>query len=272
MTPRHRLNRFLEAVAIPHLPLYIVLGQAVVYVMLMVRPAIFEALPLYPHLVLEGQWWRLVSFLAVPPSMSPLWNLLAWMMLYFVGTALDSHWGTVRFNLYIFCGWALTVAAGFLLGAPFVVSYYFILSTFLAFAFLAPDLEMMVFFILPVKVKWIALAQWLWFALDFARGGLGTRLSVAAAVLTFAIFFGREIAARLRGQGRRVAHAQRARAAQAPEGPRHTCVICGKNSDTHPDLDFRYCSKCAGDRCYCPDHIRAHEHVVEEPSEPGKPA
>lgn len=271
MTPRHHLNRFLEAVAIPHLALYIVVGQVLVFGLMLVRPQMAMALPLVPELVLHGEWWRIFAYYFVPPSSSPVWCVVSWMMLYFVINTLESHWGTVKLNLYIFTGWMLTTTAAFLLPAGFAVSYYALFASFLAFAFIAPELEMMVFFVLPVKVKWLALAQWLWYAIDFSRGPFGIRVSIGAAVATFVIFFGREIVQRVRGQGRRVAHAQRMRAAE-PEGPRHTCVICGKNSNTHPDLDFRYCSKCAGEQCYCPDHIRNHEHVrAENDASPGQP-
>lgn len=268
MTPRQHLNRFLEAVAIPHLALYLVVGQAIVFLLLRARPEVLEALPLVPALVLRGEWWRLFAFVAMPPSMDIFWNFMGWMMLYFVGNALDGHWGTVKYNLFVFTGWFLTCAAGFAFGAPFVVSFYFLLSAFLAFAFIAPDLEMMVFFVLPVKVKWLALAQWLWFAHDFVRGPAGIRFSVGAAVLTFLIFFWDDILLRVRGQGRRLTQVQRSRS-EATDEPRHTCLICGKNNNTHPDLDFRYCSKCADEKCYCPDHIRNHEHVLADKGRPG---
>ncbi len=267
MTPRQRLNRFLEAVSIPNLALYLVVGQAVVYLLIRTRPDIFQALPLVPDLVLNGEWWRLVSYYFVPPSINIFWNFIAWMMLYFVGSGLEGHWGTVRMNVYVFLGWFLTTLCAFVFPIPYVVSYYVILSVFLAFAFVAPEVEMMVFFVLPVKVKWLALAQWVWYALDFAKGTLAIRVSILAAATTFLAFFGPEIVQRIRGRKRRLAHVQKMRGAEPQEGPRHTCRICGKNSNTHPDLDFRYCSKCAGEQCYCPDHIRDHEHVLVDPAD-----
>jgi len=225
-----------------------------------IRPGIIEALPLVPTLVLEGQWWRLISFFFLPPSLNPIWCFLTWMMLFFVGNALEGHWGTVRLNGYLLVGWVLAAAAAFLLPVHFVFAHYVIFSLFLAFAFLAPELEMMVFFVLPVKVKWLALAQWLWYGLDLIRGPLEVRVSVAAAVLTFMAFFWGDIVQRVRGQGRRLAHAQTMRAAE-DSAPRHTCRVCGKNSETHRELDFRYCSKCEGEACYCSEHIRNHEHI-----------
>lgn len=274
MTPRQRLNRFLETVAIPHLALYLVFGQIVVYVLVMARNDVFQAIPLVPARVLGGEWWRLFSYAFQPASFSiagsgMFTNVLSWMMLYFVGTALEGHWGTVRFNLYVFSGWLLTAAVAFLVPFAGTTNFFFLHSIFLAFAFIAPELEMLVFFILPVKVKWLALAGWLMFALLFVQGNFAMRLAVAATVVNFILFFWRDITLKMRGGTRRMVQAQRTRAA-APEGPRHTCLICGKNSDTHPDLDFRYCSKCAGDPCYCPEHIRNHDHILQEPAEPPK--
>ncbi len=274
MTPRHHLNRFLEAIAIPHLALVIVLGQVLVFMLVMVRPELADLLPLVPARVLGGEWWRLFTYVLEPVSFlfgsgtnSYFTNILSWLMVYFIGTALEGQWGTVRFNTYFLIGWVLTTAVAFLVPGAFATNAFFIHSVFLAFAFIAPDFEMLVMFILPVKAKWLALAQWLTYALLFVQGGMGVRLSILAAVGNFLIFFWRDILLRVHGQGRRMAHAQRTRA-EVTDAPRHTCLICGKNSNTHPDLDFRYCSKCAGDQCYCPEHIRSHEHVLVDKDAP----
>jgi hypothetical protein len=263
MTPRHRLNQFLEAVAVPNLALYLVIGQVLVFGLSIARPGMDAAIPLVPELVLRGEWWRVFSFVFLPYSDRIIWNFFSWMVLYFIGTSLESHWGAVRFNLYWFIGWILTVAVAFLVPGAYASNVFFLHSVFFAFAFLAPDFEMMVFFVLPVKVKWLGLALWLMYALQFIAGPMGVRLSILASVANFLIFFWSDIMLRLRGQGRRFVQTQRARSAESEsDAPRHTCVVCGKNSNTHRDLDFRYCSKCAGEQCYCPDHIRNHEHVL----------
>jgi hypothetical protein len=265
MTPRQRLNQFLEAVAVPNLALYLVIGQVLVFGLMIARPEIATAIPLIPDRVMGGEWWRVFSFVFLPYSSSALWNFFSWMVLYFIGTSLESHWGAARFNLYWFIGWILTVAVAFVVPGAYASNVFFLHSVFFAFAFLAPDFEMMVFFVLPVKVKWLGLALWLMYALQFIGGTMGVRLSILASVANFLIFFWGDIMLRLRGQGRRMAHAQRVRSLESEsEAPRHTCVICGKNSNTHRDLDFRYCSKCAGEQCYCPDHIRNHEHVAAD--------
>jgi hypothetical protein len=111
-----------------------------------------------------------------------------------------------------------------------------------------------------VKIKWLAIIAWALNGVQFVRGDLAERLQIGATVVTFLVFFGPQML-RSRRQGRRL-EARRAEQAEEAERPRHVCYVCGKNDRTHPQLDFRYCSKCAGDQCYCPEHIQNHSHVV----------
>jgi hypothetical protein len=119
----------------------------------------------------------------------------------------------------------------------------------------------LLFFILPVKIKWLALVTWIGYFLAVVEGSWTTRGLVLASVANFLIFFGREIAARMK-TGHRQMTAQASRVAE-PMKRIHRCTICGIASDVDRDLDFRYCSKCAGGKCYCPQHIRNHEHITD---------
>jgi hypothetical protein len=128
-------------------------------------------------------------------------------------------------------------------------------SVFLAFAYLNPNFTFYVFFILPVRVKWLALITWGFYGYTLITGGTVNRLAVLASTGNFLIFFGARIVSDLRsgkrhleGQRRRVVERREAEAA----GPRHRCVTCGKNSDTHPDEDFRY---TADGQCFCSGHL-----------------
>ena len=47
------------------------------------------------------------------------------------------------------------------------------------------------------------------------------------------------------------------------QGYRHKCEVCGRTDADFPDLQFRYCSKCAGYHCFCEDHIFNHTHFTE---------
>jgi hypothetical protein len=183
-----------------------------------------------------------------------------WYLFYMMGSALESYWGAFRFNVFLFLSYALTVGSAFITPNFEVTNLFILGSVFLAFAYLNPDFEIVLFFILPVKIKWLALITWALNAVLFVRGHLSDRLQIGASIASFLFFFGGDMQRTVRqGKRTRVIRAEKV----AQEGrPRHTCYVCGKTDRSHPQLDFRYCSKCAGDQCYCPEHIQNHAHVV----------
>ncbi len=128
----------------------------------------------------------------------------------------------------------------------------------------------MLFFILPIKIRWLALFAWAMYAVSFVLGTWASRLQIVAAVGNFFIFFGRDLwlSAGVVTRRRRLARRQPRTAGGHGDEPRHRCRICGKTDRTDPQLDFRYCSKCAGAQCYCPEHIFNHEHVRSEDGSP----
>ena len=260
----NKLERLFGRYAITHLPRYLVIGQVGVYLLWMLGSIDVNQLLLYPSLARAGEVWRLITFFFVPPASSPLFIAFAWYMFYLMGSALESYWGPFRFNLFIFVGYFFTVAVGFLTPDFPVANAFIAGSVFLAFAYLNPDFELSIFFILPVKIKWLALIAWAGYAVGLIAGGWNTRLQILASAGNFLLFFGSDIFQTMVLRRRRMAvQADRFARSSTPEGPRHRCHACEKNSDTHRDLDFRYCSKCAGDQCYCPDHIFNHTHAVD---------
>ena len=266
----NRIGRRLEPFAVPHLALVLVAGQLFVLVGIRILKILDEGIfILAPRLMLEGEWWRLVTFVFRPASLPAegyttglIWAAFALYLIYMFGTALEGFWGKLRFNLFLLCGYALTVGAAFITPDVPVTNVFIYISLFLAFAWLNPDFEILLFFILPVKIKWFALVMWIGFALAFFGGALATKLSVAATVGNFLIFFSRDILQRARAGSRRMQN-QAARFAQQGDTPgaRNRCHVCGKTSETHPLEDFRFCSKCEGDYCYCSEHLRDHAHI-----------
>ena len=259
------LERALGRYAIRNLALYLVIAQVFVLLTAMLGLLSLEALDFAPVLVLEGgQWWRIVTFMFIVPipggTLGFVFTAFGWYIFYLMSNALEHHWGAFRFNVYLGLGWVLTVALSFLAPLQGVSNLYILGSVFLAFAFLNPDFELLLFFILPVKIKWLAVIAWALNFVQFVRGGLADRLQIGASVVAFFVFFGPSMIHALRSGQRRVA--RRAERAVEEERPRHVCHVCGKTDRSHPDLDFRYCSKCAGDQCYCPEHIHQHSHVV----------
>ncbi len=258
-----KLERSLGRLAVPRLSLYLVSGQVAIYAAILMGKLDPTVLPLVPRLVMAGQWWRVLAFLLIPPPSSFLFIAFAWWIFCLMGNALEDFWGAFRYNLFIFLGTALTVGLSFLQPDSYVTNAFIAGSVFLAFAHLNPDFELALFFILPVKVKWLALATWLLYGYQFVVGGWSGRLQIVAAVGNYLIFFGRDIANTMRYRRRQmVKSAGRSEARGGNAQPRHRCRVCGKTDLSNPELDFRYCSKCAGEECYCPEHIRNHEHSV----------
>jgi Pyruvate/2-oxoacid:ferredoxin oxidoreductase delta subunit len=184
-------------------------------------------------------------------------------MIYLMGSALEHYWGTFRFNAFLGLGWILTVSVAFLTPASYATNLLFLLSVFLAFAFLNPEFVIVLFFILPVKIKWMALLLWILYGLTLVFGEWSARLAVLAATGNFLVFFAGDIVNQIRTGRRRMAHQAKVFAESTDERePRHRCRVCGKTDLVDPKLDFRYCSKCAGNQCYCPEHIFNHEHVL----------
>jgi hypothetical protein len=260
MTFMHRLERRLGWMALPNITLFLMLGQILVYFMMAIGYVEYIDLALIPALVLQGEVWRLVTFIFLPPIvMHPIFMAFAWYLFYLMGTALEDQWGTFRYNLFLWIGFLATMAAAFLVPGAVATNAFLLGSVFLAFAFLNPNFELMLFLLLPIKIKWLALIMWIVYGFTFLFGGWAERVLVFASVANFVVFFGRDIVHNLKASRRRAAF-EAQRPADASE-PFHRCHTCGITDKTHPNMQFRYCSLCEGDYAYCEEHIRNHDHV-----------
>lgn len=265
----HRFERAFGRFAIPHLALYLIGGQVMFLGLAQLAQFDVGKIVFLPAAVMEGEIWRLFTFVLVPPVLGQLsltdavFLALSWYFFHMISQALENYWGVFRFNVFFLLGWLLTVSLAFLTPRQETGYAFFAVSVFLAFAFLNPDFELYLFFLLPVKIKWFALVMWLGFAYAIASGGWQTRLGVLAATGNFLVFFAGDIVQRIK-TGRRHMQQQVRRTGSRPsdDEPRHRCLVCGKTDRTHPQEDFRYCSQCAGEECYCTEHIRSHLHSV----------
>lgn len=263
----HRLQRRFGRLAVPNLTVVIIVGQIALYMLQMMQQgARLDRILLIPELVLQGEVWRLITFIFTPPAVSPIFVIFFWMLFYIFGTALETQWGVFRYNLFLLIGYVANVGAAFIahgFGYSDLPTNGFLYGTvFLAFARLFPDYVLYIMFILPVKVKWLALLQWVFYGYSLLAGPWIARLLVIASVLNYLLFFGKEHWQDFRFGVRRRAY--QAKAKRTSQTPRHVCTVCGVNSKESPRTLFRYCSKCAGDLCYCPDHIQDHEHVTQK--------
>ena len=268
---------------IPDLMRWIVIGNVAVYVlMLLTMRADANALSflyLDGSKVLRGEIWRIVTFIFVPASSSPFWLAVSLYFYYWIGTSLERQWGTAKFTLYYFSGVVLTLVVGIVTalvsGHNVLIegTSYVNLSMFLAFAFLFPDTRLLLFFFIPVKIKWLAWLDAALFLFDIIRylmlGAWGYALIPVVAILNYFLFFWAAIDAFIRQQKYRhnpqtVNFKKAVRQQQQQRGYHHKCAVCGRTDTDYPNLQFRYCSKCAGYRCFCQDHIFSHVHFTEE--------
>lgn len=255
-----RLQRRFGRYAVPNVTLILIAGQVALYVVGLAQPQVLEKAALIPRQVLQGEVWRLVSFVFQPPPIHPILAFFFWYLFYLMGTALEHTWGTFRYNVYLLVGYVATVAVSFVTPDMPASVGFLQGSVFLAFAYLYPDFQIMLMFILPVKIKWLAMLTWIGYFFALAFGSMLIRLLVAASICNFVLFFGKDILVRIRSGHRRMVG--QARQVAAKNKPRHQCTICGITNLTHPEMDFRYCSKCDGSPCYCQEHLRDHAHIV----------
>ncbi len=252
--------------AIKDLMLYIVGLNGVIYLLSYVSPETGAAgkLMLDPALVMNGEIWRLVTFVLIPPQTSILWIFFILALYYTVGAGLEAQWGSFMFNIYYLTGMAATVVASFITGQG-ATALYLNLSLFLAFAYVYPDFELLLFFVLPVKVKYLAWLQWLYILFTVVSAPLAAKAAALASIVNYFLFFGADI---LAGLGRaRSAHNWKHKVNAPPLKPTfHRCFVCGRTEKDGPSLEFRYCSTCEGDYEYCMDHLKTHEHKKKVPA------
>ncbi len=274
---------------IPNLMLFVSLGAALVYFMSMFAEnnILADWLCFDRSLILQGQVWRLITY---PFVYSLGYNQLILVLIslfcyYSLGRAVENAWGTFRFNLFYFTGLLLMDAYCLLFGGTANV-LYLNLSLFLAYATMYPDAQFLLFFIIPVKA-------WIFALIDL---GLTLHQVISAsfpvfdfpynflplvAIANYLLFFGKDVVNILppvwrtklkrRAEYRTVPTAKtipfskvetaKTSAPKPKEPYTHRCTVCGRTDISHPDLEFRYCSRCQGYHCYCIDHINDHTHI-----------
>lgn len=260
------LERRFRHLAIENITLYLVFFQAFCFLAAMARPDFFGKIVLVPGQVAQGEWWRLFTFLVTPPATNPLFAFFALWFFYFMGTSLESHWGAFRYNLYLLVNYLAAIIGALLCmkldPTGIATNLYIDGSLLIAFAYLWPDYPIRLYFLIPVRIKWFALATWIGYLVTLGIGHTLDRILVVACILNFLLFFGKDIVFRTRSGHmffRGIAKKQ-AEAAEAAKPAFHTCAACGITDRTNPRMEFRYCPDCAGSPGYCIDHIFAHEH------------
>lgn len=199
-----KLERSFQWLAIPNLGVIFVTLQALGFLMVMSDPVWTERLALIPEAVTQGgQYWRLVTFLALPLSMSPIWVIFTLWFLYFVMGMIESQWGAFKTTLYVLTSIVVTIAFSFAFGYPVLDVAKFESSLFLAAAALFPEMTVNLFLALPVKIKWLAWLTLAMLGLDFVRSDWMDRFFTLAIMSNYLLFFGPSLVATLRQALRR---------------------------------------------------------------------
>ncbi len=314
-----KLERHLGKYAIPHLINYLIGGYLIGYLLSFLNKlsgfAAIDLMTLEPALIFQKfQFWRVITWVLIPP---PSGNIFfAAIMIYFywqLGMALENVLGTFRFNVYIFGGILFTVIGAFILygvyyfaGGVSVIgmgsyfsTYYINLGIFLAFAMCFPEEQILLYFIIPVKMKWMAILYVVLLLPNLVMGGWPTRVVIISSLFNFILFFistkkhaggwsrlspGEAMRRRQFEREYRAGRARQGGGGGNPfgnpygkqgasvddggrtigirrQGARHKCAICGRTEVSNPELEFRFCSKCNGNYEYCNDHLFSHAHV-----------
>ena len=284
----NKLERRFGRFAIPNLMKYIA-GIFILGLLLGIVPnyTILSLLALDFPSILRGQVWRLITWIIpVSPMKDFFWLVISIYFYYIIGNALEKAWGAFRFNLYIFTGVLFNLLSSLItyliIGVSVPPSLSFICGTmFFAFATTYPNMQFMMYFIIPIKAKYLAWFQgavYLYMVFDYIVKGAA--VLIIPLIVSFANFFIFYFATRnyqriSPGEYKRKATYRR----QMNEGrqsgnvtefrgknviTRHKCAVCGRTELDNDQLEFRFCSKCDGNYEYCMDHLFTHEHVKKD--------
>ena len=287
---RKKFERFCfknRNMGIPNLMLYISLGTALVFLMSIINEnyALYYWLCFDRQLILQGQVWRLVSYVLTYNAGNVLLTIISLFCYYSLGQGIENLWGTLRFNLFYFTGVILQDVFCMITGF-YADVFYLNLSLFLAFATMYPETQFLILFVIPVKAWILALLD---LVLTLAPvisntldGYFPYSLFPLVALLNYFLFFGKDVLnvipmswrANFRRLLRKSSSPKKAKTIPFPtagsyqatqtkvKAPyNHKCTICGRTDISDPQLEFRYCSRCSGYHCYCEDHISNHTHV-----------
>ena len=288
----NKLERKFGKYAISNLMYYIILLYGLGFVIMLVKPEIYDnLLSLNAQAILRGQVWRIFTYIIYPPAGGLLTILISMYFYYIIGTTLERQWGAFRFNLYFFTGVLLHAVAAIVIYLVWGLvlemgTYYLNLSMFFAFAAMFPDMRVLFMWLIPIKMKWIAIFEGIYFAVTIVAGFMADFISTNAlyrlynfgivankayavmalvSLLNFVIYASTFRSVRRmtpKEVYRRKSFEHKVAQAQVQKNmPRHKCTICGRTEKDDPDLEFRYCSKCEGNYEYCQDHLFTHEHV-----------
>lgn len=308
----HKYGRY----AIRNLPLIMIIFLVAGYTLRMLYPELLNYLAFSPELICRGQVWRLISWVLMPPTSLDIFTVIMLFFYYWIARTLAAAWGDFMFNIYMIGGVAITdvgmliayvilksqntamARLNIMVMPQTVTTYYILTSILLAFALTYPDMQVLLYFLIPVKMSWMGILYGVFLVYDFYKASMAVpRLMMLLSVANFAVYYlatrnlrrisPAEILRRTKyrsavnrqkggqfsvfGKDRGEAPAKAGAGAAGktkpsftkiyPDGARHRCTVCGRTERDDPNLEFRFCSRCEGNYEYCQDHLFTHQHI-----------
>jgi hypothetical protein len=276
----YKLERNFGKYSIKNLMNYLVVFYVVGFVISLMNPYLYyEYMALDIGQILKGQVWRLITWLAYPPSSSIIFGLFMIITYYSLGIILENVWGSFKFNVFMFMGCLFHIIGALIIYVSGIKTgmgediYGYLtpdnlnLSIFLAFALTFPEMEFRLYFAIPVKAKYLAFFYILLEAYSFMVGSLSSKVTIALSLLNFIIFYfisrRKNIISDVNNIQRKAKGSVNIRPVHGGSAniSRHKCAVCGKTEKDDENMEFRYCSKCKDGLEYCMDHLYTHEHV-----------
>lgn len=231
-----KMERKFGRYAIHNLMLFIVIGTALVWlfeIIIYERSGVFISswLEFDREAIFRGEVWRIVTFVFMPEYDDLLYLAIGLYLNWLIGDALETEWGSFRFDLFYFSGILGSIISGLLTG--YATNYYLNLSLFLAFAILNPEFKLYVFFFIPIKVKWLALLDGIGIVLYLVIGDWITRIAIAMSLINMILFFGKDLCEKIKGFFRRRRYVREVKDAQR-ERFENTKYQNGENDSDDP--------------------------------------
>ncbi len=246
--------------AIRNLMTYIVGLNAFVFILMNIDPRFINKIVLNWGMVKKGELWRLITYIFIPPESSPLFIIFVLYFYYMMASALEGEWGSFRFNIYYIVGMIATTISAIITNAS-ASAVYLNLSLFLAFARLYPNYQILLFFILPIRVKYLSWVYLASIAYTVLTAPFSSKVIALVSLANYFLFFGREIFINTR-ERKRIYHNRKVYQKDLPSNITiHRCTICGITEKDDPKMMFRYCVECDGDYEYCMEHLNTHTHI-----------
>ena len=317
MKTLNKLEKHLGRFTIPYLYMVTIVCIIVGYVIRYAAPGVYEQLILIPSfIVLKHQYWRLFTWIFTVPyelssGLSILFLPINLLFYYWLGRSLEMYWGRFIYNLYVIGGalftnicvligsyyyyvWSPNATLHYMdiqdsVSAGLMITRLLLMSIFLAFTVVGGENTVYLYFVIPLKMKYLAYVDLAILLFYFATGGFFTRIIVFCSVANYFLYFflmkskyAPSISdIRRRQKFVKAKQMRRKRPNEYnPDGtikftrntidpgtgnPKgisiHKCAVCGRTELDSPDLEFRFCSKCNGNYEYCSEHLYTHQHI-----------